>query len=189
MSKKDLRQFDYRKVAKLDSAMWRAYYNHQFFKMFILLLKLFRTQLHLGWFSTTRLAYYSAWAAADYRLKKGRENYERTFKNLVKFYRVISKNATKPFDFQKAAELELEWWDIHRYPKKYKKTLEESLAEGMAAIYNIKPADLHEYASYRAEAMHLPGHEGDKQEDPVNWNKIDKLLVKSWRYAHQAIQK
>ena len=189
MAKSDLRKFDYKKVAELDAKMWRSYYNHQFLKMFFQLLKIMRTQLKLNWFNTFRLAYYSGLAATDYRLRKGRENYPKTKKNLIKFYKVISDNCLEPFDYTKTGILELEWWDIHRYPKKYKKTLELSLAETMAAMYNDKPTNFKEYSHYRAVAMLMPRHEGDKQENPPDWNEIRDLLLKSWGSAFKAVQK
>ncbi len=165
MTKSNLRDFDYRRVAKLDNDMWRAYYNHRFLKMFTLLLRLIRTQLHLNWFLTFRAAYYSALAATNYRLKKGHE------------------------DYKKAAELELRWWDVHRYPSKYQQSLVNSLAKGMAVIYNVKPEILQEYARYRAEAMLLPKHNGDKQKNPPDWHQIETLLIKAWHSAHQSLQK
>ena len=189
MSRSNLKQFDYRKVAKADTNMWRAYYNHRFLKMFFHLLKLMRSQLGLNWFITLRLAYYSGLAAMNYRLKKGRENYSGVLKNLTKFYRLLSKHSMEPFDYKKAAELELEWWNIHRYPSKYKKTLQQSLAEGMAVVYKVKPESLSEYAHHRAVAMMIPNHEGDKQVTPPDWAKVETLLLKSWQSLHEAVQK
>jgi hypothetical protein len=189
MAKSNLRQFDYKKVARLDADMWRSYYNHQFIKMFIQLVRVMRTQLHLNWFLTLRLARYSGWAAADYRLKKGRENYPRVLRNLVKFYKIISDNCTEPFDYQHVAELELEWWDIHRYPNKYKKSLEQSLADAQAAIYGTDSVKFKAYAHSRAVAMLLPKHEGDKQDNPPDWLKINDLTLKSWHALYTAVQK
>ena len=188
MVESDLRQFDYKKVAKLDAAMWRAYYNHQFVKLFFQLLQVMRTQLHLNWYLTAKLAYFSGRAAKDYRLKKGNEDYKMTLASLIKYYNLLSKHSTKPFDYKKAARLELEWWDIHRYPKKYKKTLEKSLAEAAAAIYGVKPITLTEYARFRAEAMMIPDHEGDNQKIKPDWQKVESLLTKSWRSLHQSVQ-
>jgi len=189
MAKSNLRQFDYKKVARLDADMWRSYYNHQFIKMFMQLLQIMRTQLHLNWFLTLRLAQHSGWAATTYRLRKGRENYPPVLRNLVKFYKIISDNCTEPFDFRKAAELELEWWDIHRYPSRYKKSLEQSLADAQAAVYNTSPAEFKDYAHNRAIAMLLPNHEGDKQDNPPDWDEINELLLKSWQSLHNAVQK
>ena len=189
MAKSNLRQFDYKKVAKLDADMWQSYYNHQFIKMFVQLLRIMRTQLHLNWFLTFRLARHSGWAATVYRLEKGHENYPRVLRNLVKFYKTISDNCTKPFDYQKVAELELEWWDIHRYPSKYKKTLEQSLADAQAVIYHTGSTEFKDYAHGRAVAMLLPKHEGDKQDNPPDWNEINKLLLKSWKSLYATVQK
>lgn len=161
MKKTDLAQFDYQKMAQLDSDMWRAYYNHQFFKLFLLLIQLMKTQFRFNWFITLRLAYYSGVAAAYYRIKKhkGVKN-DRVYSKLIKFYELISKNSVETFDYAKAAELELAWWDIHRRSYTNNKELEQSLADGMAAIYNVPVSKLSEYAYYRAEAMILPRHEG-----------------------------
>lgn len=190
MKKTNLTQFDYQKMAQLDSDMWRAYYNHQFFKLFLLLVQLMKTQFRFNWFTTLRLAYYSGWAAADYRIKKhkGVKN-ERVLKNLTKFYELISKNATDSFDYTKAAELELAWWDIHRRSYKNNKELEQSLADGMAAIYNVPASKLGKYAHYRAEAMILPRHEGDRQPIPTDWQEITQMLVAGWGSLHTAVQK
>ena len=188
MVKSDLRQFDYKKVAKLDSAMWRAYYNHQFIRLFFLLLQLMRTQLRFNWYLTAKLAYFSGLAAADYRLKRGREDYKKTLANLTKYYRILSKHSTEPFDYNEAARLELEWWDIHRYPKKCKKSLQTSLAEAAAVIYSVKPSTLTEYAKYRAEAMMIPSHQGDSQKIKPDWQKVESLLIRSWRSLYQSVQ-
>lgn len=189
MAKIDLREFDYKRVAKLELDIWRAYYKHQFLKLFFLLFQLLRTQVHLNGYLTFKLAFYSAFAAADYRIKRGHENYERDLNKLVSFYRIISKHSVDPFDYKKAAKLEFEWWDIHRYPEKYKKTLEQGLAEATAAVHNVKPESLKEYAHYRAIAMMIPDHKGDRQKIKPDWQKAELLLLKSWQSLHQAIQK
>jgi hypothetical protein len=187
--KKDLKQFDYKVIAKLDSDMWRAYYRHQFFKLFVLLFRLFHSQFASSWSVVLQLAYYSAWAAADYRIKKGNENHQRVLKNLVKFYKVISDNSTRSFDYTKAAELELEWWDIRRYPSKYNSTLQLSLAKNAAVVHGIEADQAKVYARYRAEAMLLRDEQGDVQRVEPDWPKIEGLLVKSWRSLYQEVNR
>jgi hypothetical protein len=169
--------------------MWRAYYNHQFFKLFSQLLLLLKTQLRLNWLLTLRLAYYSAWAAADYRIHKHKGvNNERILKNLTKFYGLISKHNAVAFNYQKAAELELAWWDVHRKSYTNNPALEQSLADAAAILYNIDATDLKEYAYYRAEAMILPRHEGDRTGRYADWQKITELTIKSWQALHRAVQ-
>lgn len=189
MRKSDIRKFDYRKMGTLDAAMWRSYYNHQFFKLFFQLVQLVKTQLNFGWFLTARLAFYGCWAAAYYRIrkKKGVDN-TRVLKNLRQFYRLISAHSVNEFDYQKAAELELKWWDVHRKSYKNNPQLEQSLAEATAVVYNVAPARLKTYAHYRAEAMILPRHEGDVQVVATDWAKVESLLVESWRSLQEAVQ-
>ncbi|MDB5166590.1 MAG: hypothetical protein JWM37_662 [Candidatus Saccharibacteria bacterium] len=189
MVKTDLSNFDPVKVGKLDADMWRAYYNHQFFLLFRLLVVLIKNQLGLSWLLTIRSAYYSAWAATDYRIhKKQGTNSTRVLRNLCKFYGLVSKHSVKSFDFHKAAELELVWWEVHRRSYKTSIALEQALAESAAVIYNVKPQKLKEYARYRAEAMILPRHKGDDQTNRTDWQYITDLTIKSWTALHEAVQ-
>ena len=189
MPKTNLREFDYKKVARLDADMWRAYYNHQFFRLFLLLMRLIKTHLGFGWPLTLRLAYYSAWAATYYRIKRHSGiNNARVLGNLVKFYGLISRNSVNAFDYTKVAELELAWWDIHRRSIQNNKRLEEALAKSAAATYNVPARMLAEYAHYRAEAMILPRHEGDKQAVPTDWEHVTRLLTKAWEALNSAVR-
>jgi len=190
MAKTNLENFNYQKVAQADADMWRSYYNHQFFKMSVQLFKILKAQVGLNWYLTTKLAYYAGWAAADYRLNKGKENDQRIIKNLAKFEKIISDHAQKPFDYQKAAQLEYEWWQIHRYPDRYKKDLTEAVAEVMAVVYHVSPSSLKDYGCYRAKAMLLPEHTGDKNKtDPDElYAQIKDLLEKSWHALYKAVQ-
>lgn len=190
MPKTNLKTFDYKRTAEADANMWRAYYNHQFFKLFGQLFQLSRARMGLRWLATLRIAYYAGWAAAYYRInkKRGVDN-TKVLKNLTKFYKIISDNCTEPFDYAKAAQSELAWWDIHRKSTKNNAALENSLAENAAVIYHVSPAALKEYAHYRAEAMILPRHEGDDQPVPTDWQQVHHLLELSWHSLHKAVQK
>jgi hypothetical protein len=189
MAKIDLRNFDPEKVGKLDADMWRAYYNHKFIKLVWRLVLLIKYQLGLNWLLSIRLAYYSGWAAADYRIHKKRgTNNARILRNLTKFYRSISTNNIRPFDYKKAAELELAWWEIHRKSYENNPALEKALADGAAAIYNVDPAKLQTYAHFRAEAMILPRHEGRDPDNQTDWRQVTDLTIKSWRALHAAVQ-
>jgi len=187
MAKVNLRQFDYAKVAQIDSAMWQSYYNHKFYKLFWQMLLLLKNQLGLGWFKTVRLAFYSAWAAADYRIHRGNTNNTRIENNLIKFYKLISDNATEQFDYKKAGQLEVVWWEIHRASSKSNEQLKKSLAAAVAAMFNENPNKMDKYARYRAEAMFLPAHTSDKV-SKTNWVMVGELLEKSWHELFISIQ-
>lgn len=186
MKKADLTKFDYQKVGKQDADMWRAYYNHQFFKLFWRLLAIIKSQLGLTWFKTIRIAYYAGWAAADYRINRKNVNQKRILKNLVKYCKLISDNSVQPFDYQKAAELELRWWNVHRKSTQNNKALEEAIAAAAAITYNADPKKFMKYGHYRAEAMILPRHHGDSKDNIIEWQKIYELTIKSWQELHKA---
>lgn len=189
MKQINLAHFDASRIAALDAAMWRSYYNHRFILLFLQLIQLLKVQFGFSWPTTLRLAYHAGWAAAYYRINKHRSvDNTRVLKNLTKFYQLIAARATRPFDYQKAAELELAWWDIHRGSTTNNEALEQSLADGAAAIYNVAPDRLTAYAHYRAEAMILPRHEGDATHDtPTDWPKITTMLEIAWHALHATI--
>lgn len=186
----DIRKLNPESVGRLDADMWRAYYNHQFFKLFGQLIRLIKQQLGLNWFLTIRLAYYAAWAAADYRIHKHKGvNNDRVLKNLCKFYKIVAKHNVESFDYKEAARLELAWWDVHRKSYKNNPKLEQSLADAAAVLYNTDAASLKWYAHYRAEAMILPRHEGDAADNQTDWQKVTEITIKAWQALHIAIQK
>jgi hypothetical protein len=188
MAKVDLRLFNHLKAAEIETKMWRSYYNHQFIKMFYQLTLFMRSVLRCGWFIALRLAWHSAIAAVYFRRRRGRENYDKVLKHLIKFYKIGSNHSIAPYDYKKAGQLELEWWDIHRYPKKYKKSLEQSLAEAFAVIYHCEPKNLKEYAYYRAKAAQMLTHEGDTHPTKNDWPKIEDLLYKTWHSLSVAVR-
>lgn len=186
MSKADIMKFNYEKVAKLDAAMWQSYQNSD--KRFILLFPqafiLIKYQLRFSWFATFKLAYYAGWAAIAYRLRKGKENYNSAEKNLIKLFQTVSKNCTTPFDFKKAAKLELEWWDIERYPEKHKKPLSQSMNENMAAVYGVKPSNINGYGLNRAHAIGLLA---SREKSKSSTEIANKLLSDAWQALHKGI--
>jgi hypothetical protein len=109
MRKRDLRKIEPEQLAKFDVDMWFAYYNHRFFRLFILLFQMTNPYFRPNVFLTIRAAYHSALAAAIFRKTKGHENDKSTRKHLVYFYKILSDHDLHPFDYRKAADLELKW--------------------------------------------------------------------------------
>jgi hypothetical protein len=188
VAKKDLREFDPERMAAFDAVMWKVYYDHQFGRLLFLLMRLIQLQFGLSHIRSLRVAYYGAVAAADFRVKMGHENRQRVVRRLSKMYRIVSDHAVKPFDYQKAAELELEWWMVHRYPRDYQITLAESLANAMAVVFDVPPSRLMTYAHGRADAMILRDAVEALNGQPPDWQKIEAMLVKSYRSLHKAVQ-
>src|SRR5438132_9531754 len=185
-----LREFDPDEVARLETAMWRSYYEKQRLRLFNQLTELLRSQYHMPLLRSNRVAYYASNAAFVFKDGKQRSDYEKALPDLVKLYTEIRKMSDIPFDVDRAARLELEWWIVHRERARHKPgDLEKALAELQAEIYRVPVDRVMEHARLRAEAMTIRDTkaeaEGVKEED---WAKINELLRQSWRLLARAVK-
>lgn len=187
--KADIRDFDPDEVARLDTAMWRSYYNRERLKMFSELAELLQKQYKLNFWRRQLMAYYAAKAAFVFKDGKSRPDYEKALPDLEKFYGEIHDISMTDFDVKRTSRTELEWWIVHRERKKYQEgDLARALAEAAAAIYQIPAENFMEYGVARAEAMKIrdtKAEEGGVTEE--DWQKIDELLHKAWRSLHNAV--
>ncbi len=72
------------------------------------------------------------------------------------FYSAISAISNNPFDVNRAAELELEWWIVHREREKHSpEELPKLLAETSAVMYHMPYEPLLEHGKLRAAAMRI----------------------------------
>ena len=185
-----LREFDPDEVARLETGMWRSYYEKKQVQLFNQLSELLRTQYHMPLVRSNQVAYYAANAAFTFKEGKTRTDYEKALPDLVKFYGAIRKISDIPFDVDRVARLELEWWIIHRERwKRPADDLPRALAELQSAIYGVPVGSLSEHGRLRAEAMKIRDTKaetgGMTEED---WSKINDLLRQSWRSLAEAVK-
>jgi hypothetical protein len=185
-----LREFDSDEVARLETAMWRSYYEKERVQLFNQLSKLLRTQYDMPLIRSNQVAYYAASAAFVFKEGKQRSDYEEALPDLVKFYQSLRNISDIPFDVDRAARLELEWWIIHRErAKRPPGDLAHALAELQAEIYRIPIERLLEHGRLRAEAMTLRDTKADTAGvTEADWAKIDELLHQSWRSLASAVK-
>ena len=185
-----LRDFDPDEVARLETAMWRSYYEKQQVRLFNELAELLRKQYNMPLVRSNRVAYSAAKAAFVFKDGKQRSDYEKSLPDLVDFYTSVHEVSDTPFDVNKAARLELEWWIIHRERAKHPPgDLDRALAELQAELYHVPVEKLMEHARLRAEAMRIRDTKaeagGVTEED---WAKFHELLRGSWRSLSQAVK-
>jgi len=182
-SRHDLRSFDGREVAKLETAMWRSYYDHHRLQLFRELAELLRRQYHLPFWQSNVAAYHAARAAVVFQAGHGRPDYMRALPDLESFYRSINQHSTTQFDVDNVARLELEWWIIHRERAQHAPAdLERALAQLQSAIYRRPASQFENHAKARAEAMLLRDAraEGGGSPSEQDWRTISTLLDQSW---------
>ena len=185
-----LREFDADEVARLETAMWRSYYEKERVQLFNQLSKLLRTQYDMPLIRSNQVAYYAANAAFVFKEGKQRADYEEALPDLVKFYQSLRNISDIPFDADRAARLELEWWIVHRERAKHPPgDLAHALAELQAEIYRIPIERLQEHGRLRAEAMTIRDTKADTGGvTEADWAKIDELLHQSWRSLATAVK-
>lgn len=184
-----MREFDPEEVARLETAMWRSYYDRERLKLFRELSELLRTQYNLPYVRSNLVAYRAAKAAFVFKDGHSREEYERALPDLVSFYSSIREVSDIEFDVERAARLEVEWWIIHRERKSHAPgDLARSLADLPAELYRMPAERFMEHGRLRAEAMTIRddrAEAGGVSED--DWSKIAELLRASWRSLWNAV--
>src|ERR1043165_1431720 len=185
-----LREFDPNKVARLETAMWRSYYEKQRLRLFNQLTELLRSQYHMTPVKSNVVAYYASHAAFIFKEGKERADYEKALPDLIKFYSYLHRMSDIDFDVYKTAKLELEWWIIHRERTQHAPgDLARALAELQAEIYRVPVDRVIEHGRLRAEAMTIrdtKAEQGGVTEE--DWAKINELLKQSWSSLAQAVK-
>jgi hypothetical protein len=178
----NLREFDPEVVARLDTEMWRSYYDKERLKLFNQLASLLRQQYHMPTVRSYVVAFRAAKAAFVFKDGKKRADYERALPDLVTYYQAIREVSETPFDVNRAAALELEWWIVHRERHEHAEgDLDQALANLAAEVYRLPATEFAEHARYRAEAMAIRDTQAEKGPlSQADWDKINDLLRKSW---------
>jgi hypothetical protein len=109
----DLREFDPRIVARLETDMWRSYYDGRQVRLFFQLAETLRKQYSVPFLRSNAIAFRGAKAAFMFKDGQRRSDYEQALPDLIRYYRAIEKLSRTRFDANLAARLELEWWIIH----------------------------------------------------------------------------
>src|SRR5262249_10810417 len=110
----DIRTFDADRMARLDTDMWRSYYDRQPVALYFQLARLLRAEFHMTRARSYVTAFRAARAAFVFKRGHARADYERALPDLERYFADIRAISTTPFDVDRAAKTELEWWIVHR---------------------------------------------------------------------------
>ena len=110
----DLRGFEPAEIARLETAMWRDYYDRRYPALFYHLYELSRTQFGFSPLDSFRIAWAAARAAKAFQPTRSREAADAALPPLVTYYRLLASATPGGFDVAEAAWLELDWWQARR---------------------------------------------------------------------------
>ncbi|HTR97598.1 MAG TPA: hypothetical protein VMH61_06820 [Candidatus Acidoferrales bacterium] len=185
----DLRVFLPERMARLDTDMWRSYYDHKPGLLYLQLAQTLREEFHFPPVRSYLTAARAARAAFVFKGGHGRSDYERALPVLTEYFRDLHAVSREPFDVGQASRLELEWWIVHRERDRHAPgDLERALAEAAGALYRVNPDRLAVYGAERARAMTIRDSlEAAGGVPEAGWQEIDRHLVVSWRSLHDAL--
>ena len=182
----DIRAFDPDEVARLETDMWRSYYDRRRLPLFGQLVALLRGQFRLSPARSLATAFLAARAAAVFQVGRDHADYQRALPYLERYYAAILAVSETPFDAARAARLELDWWIVHRETAERARgpaELERALADLAAELYQVPAERLGVHAERRAEAMTIRDR---RAQEPggvaeADWDRIQSLLRLAWR--------
>ena len=183
----DLRAFEPADIARLETAMWRDYYEKRYVALFGHLYELSRTQFGFSPLDSFRIALAAAQAAKAFQPTRSREAADAALLPLVTYYRLLASAAPGGFDVTEVARLELDWWQARREavsPEQYGVTVAR-----VAAITYGKPMDdpsLLISGIGRADAMAYRDALGQAMTDP-DWSEIECRLRRAYSSLKAAV--
>ena len=185
----DLRRFDADGVARLETAMWRSYYDKQRLRLFLELRELMGVQYRFPRLASFEEAYLATRAAFVFKAGKERPDYQKALPYLERYYEEIARIGNLNFDPKRVAALELEWWIVHRQEDRYSfEELATACARMMAEMYGADLGRLMEHGRLRAEAMKIRDRNAVAGGlTDADWQQIERLLQGAYRSLYHVV--
>jgi hypothetical protein len=186
----DLRDFQPDEVGRLETAMWRSYYDRAELRLFRDLGTLLEQQYRLPLLRSHLAAFHAGRAAVVFQRGRSRVDYERALPDLEAFYSIIGKSSVQRFNVQRAARLELEWWIVHRERASHAPgDLARSLADLQAELYQASPSAFADHARERAAAMLRRDEKAEHGNlTAEDWKEIEEQLRTSWALLWKSVR-
>lgn len=150
------RAFDPRRVGALECAVWVAYYRREWITFLRSAVLLTHHTFGLPWPAT----FSGAWLvlrANQFWAPYPNNDPDRARLAMRRFYELVADRHGESFDPVMAAELDVEWWRVHRENQHRDGSDEQPLIEALAAlyayVYGVPAGDVQLAAQLRALAM------------------------------------
>jgi hypothetical protein len=186
-----IRNFDPRKIAHYEKENYVAYYRKDWLKLLRVSVGLVKESFGLSWLQAAYGAYLVARAEIAFAPfpdndVPGAEAYMR------RFYRFIKNIHKEDFDVARAAQLEVNWWSVHRklFGNSENQELVEALTGLFAEAYGINPAKVRAAARQRAQGMlysDLWVNAGKPADSPL-LTQEEEALLQSYSKLKEAIR-
>lgn len=181
----DLRTFDPAKMAVLETAMWRDYYDKRYPGLFFHLYLSTRDEFGFSPLDSLKIALAAANAARTFQPTRSREEANAALPSLVSYYRLLARAAPATFDVDQAARLELDWWQARREdvpPETYGRTI----AATSSLLYGKSDDLMMQSGIERAQAMAFRDQHRNDMTD-ADWSAIELELFKAYSKLRRSV--
>ena len=178
---------DPERIAYVEAAGWRAYYDHKWLKMMRLIVGLCQEQFRIPFPMSLLAGYYTArasaaWVPVDHDERK-------VLNYLRKFYLMARRYSGLQFDARRVAALELRYFEVHRRlsGQPEKEEFLQSLVDLHCAIFGLTPAQARESAQWRLQAATTVDRITGKTSNDIegDWASLEEDLRRCYRSIQQ----
>jgi hypothetical protein len=188
-----MRSFDPRSVGTLEARAWETYYRRRWVAFLVASVGLVRAAFRMGWRDTLA----GAWLVlrANQKWAPYPDNDPAAARALMtSFYRRLRASEGGRFDPVRAAELEVEWWRVHRESQRENGSADElvgALSDLYSYTYSVEAEDVRRAAELRTEAMDVSDRWVDEGCDPSSPLLAEEraLLVRSYAALLAAVHR
>jgi hypothetical protein len=195
-----VRSFDPRAVGRYECRAWETYYRRKWLAFLVASVAMVRSAFEMSWPRTL----VGAWLVlrANQKWAPFPDNDPAAARRLMTlFYRLLRESETAMFDPARAAELEVEWWRVHREAQhagpgdgesgRPSEALVDALSDLYAYSYSVEPAAVRPAAALRAEAMDVSDGWVDAGCDPADPQLAAEraLLIRSYAALLSAVHR
>jgi hypothetical protein len=170
--------FNPNRVAELEAEGWRAYYDRKWARMLSLMTDLSRQEFNIPFFASLFAAFDTIRAAR--RWAPAESDFDGAKKCLGKFYRKARQHSGLRFDPDRAAELEVAYWDIARRLKQGAQRADfvRTVTQLHSEVFGISPEQAAESAELRVQANELVNEitQGTAEDPETNWLTLKQKL-------------
>ncbi len=170
--------FDPAAVAYYEVEGWKAYYDRSWIRLLRLIVALAQAQFHIPFPQSILAAYHITRASVGWVPKE--HDSAGILRHLRDFYALARRYSGMSFNVERAAELELQYWDVHRQlvGQTDKTAFIDTMTQLHAEVFGITEADARESAKLRVEANNvLDTITGRTSTDPAgDWKRCESLL-------------
>jgi hypothetical protein len=189
-----MRSFDPRAVGSWECRAWETYYQRKWAAFLVASVAMVRAAFEMSWPRTL----VGAWLVlrANQKWAPFPDNDPDAARALMRlFYRMLRVSSGERFDPARAAELEVEWWRVHREGQHGDSGGGGALVDAIAVLYaysyGVEPAAVRQAAALRAEAMDVSDRWVEAGCDPADPMLAEEraLLVRSYAALLAAVHR